>query len=97
MDQAAHWVSRESRSPAWVKIRITTETGAGDGVITNISTRGCRIRSDVPLHAGQQVLLRVQSLGTVAAQIRWSNGRGAGAAFVAGSDCWNEGDDRRAG
>lgn len=92
MARAGQWVDRERRSSAWVKVHLGTESGTADGVITNISTRGCRIRSHKSLKLGENIRLRVPGLGSVMALIRWSDTPYAGAEFLPDTDNWDHDD-----
>lgn len=84
------WTKRESRSPTWVESFVLGSNGREvPVVVTNISTRGCRIRSSEPLTAGEQISLQVPRLGRVSARILWTEGSDAGAEFVAATDIWN--------
>lgn len=84
------WTKRESRSPTWVEISVLGSNGREIPVVlTNMSARGCRIRSSEPLTAGERVCLQVPRLGRLSARILWTEGSDAGAEFVAGTDIWN--------
>lgn len=85
------WSKRESRSPAWLDSFVLSRNGREVPVVlTNISTRGCRIRASEPLPLGEQVGLKVPRLGRLTAQIVWAEGGDAGAEFVLGTDIWEE-------
>lgn len=49
--------------------------------VTDINKSGCRILSGETLPIGKKVLVRLPKLGDCSAQIRWSFGEDAGAAF----------------
>ena len=49
--------------------------------VTDINKSGCRIESDEMLPIGKKVMVRLPRLGDCSAQIRWSFGKDAGAAF----------------
>ena len=57
-------------------------------LLTNISERGCELRSKEALEIGERVRIDVPGLGSLAAIIRWSADGKAGAEFIAQSDIW---------
>lgn len=85
----AGWVDRESRSPAWVKVQVESGAGLARGLITDISIRGCRIRSGKSLQCGEKVRVRVPGVGAFGALVRWSKFPYAGAEFLPGSESWD--------
>ena len=61
---------------------ITDEEGRTLPVrVTDINKSGCRLRSAETLAIGKKVLGQLPKLGDCSAQIRWSFGEDAGAAF----------------
>jgi len=50
--------------------------------ILNLSARGFRLRSHVPLEVGSQVLLVVAKHAPARATVRWANGHEAGGVFA---------------
>lgn len=51
-------------------------------IVTDISSRGCRLESDVGLKIGAKVELEMPKHGVFPAQIRWALGAEAGAIFL---------------
>ena len=85
------WTKRESRSPAWVQTFVISANGGEIPVVlTNLSTKGCRIRASQWLTAGERVWLKVPRLGRVGVHIVWAKGGDAGAEFVLGTDIWEQ-------
>jgi hypothetical protein len=50
--------------------------------IFNISARGFRLRSHLPLEEGEEILLAVPKLAPVRAMVRWANGCEAGGVLL---------------
>lgn len=88
MSERSGWAERDFRSPAWVKVQLTSTTSSAEGLITNISAQGCRIRTGLPLSPKQCVRIRVPGLGSVGACTRWSKPPYAGLVFLSESDIW---------
>ncbi len=85
------WTKRESRSPAWVQTFVISTNGREIPVVlTNLSTKGCRIWSTKPLTAGERVWVKVPRLGRLGVHIVWVTGGDAGAEFVSGTDIWEQ-------
>jgi hypothetical protein len=57
-------------------------------VITNISNRGCRIRTSETLVVGEVIVLDLPRLGTLSAEVRWSKLGSVGLCFIMGTEAW---------
>ena len=91
MAKRQQWIQRESRSARWTDASVRSKRVAeAPAVITNISTRGGRIRSAAVFEAGELIQIVVPRLGLIAAQVRWSERGDLGAEFVVGSDSWDK-------
>jgi hypothetical protein len=76
-----------ARRPARVDVRNEAVLILSDGsevpvIVTDLSQGGFRLYSDELLEAGEQVTLRADRHGDVAAEIRWVDGSAAGGVFL---------------
>lgn len=90
MKQDRRWTPREHRSASWVNVELAANAMSSAGVITNISKRGCRIRSEGRLQTGETIEVAIPGLGRVAALVRWAFGGYAGAEFLPGTESWEQ-------
>lgn len=75
-------IKRAPRFDVEYRGTITDEDGREIAVhVTDINKSGCRIRSDEVLKIGKRYIVNLPKLGDCSAQIRWSFGEDAGAAF----------------
>ena len=76
-------ISRRERIPVSHDATLVTEQGVEHSVtITDVSTGGFRLHSEVTLPIGEHVVLRVERYGDFPAQIRWALGPDAGGVFL---------------
>jgi hypothetical protein len=54
--------------------------------ITNLSTRGCGLKGELDVAAGEQVRLSVAGIGPLVALVEWADGRRAGIALAEALD-----------
>ena len=82
---------RESRSTRSVEVFLRRQDGREiRTLLTNISTRGCRLLPREALAINELIRIEIPRLGSVAALIRWSLDGYAGAEFIPQSDVWEE-------
>jgi len=79
----------DSRDAPRRPVRLTAAARWADGTaatveLSNMSYRGCQLRSKQPFEKGETVALVVPNMGQVRAQIRWVKGDCAGARFITG-------------
>ena len=80
------WTDRESRSPTLANVTVRQRAAADlPAVITNISNRGCHIKSGESLTPGELVEIVVPRLGSLLASVRWTSFNDSGLEFVAPS------------
>ncbi len=76
-------ISRRQRIAVWHDARLVTAQGAEHSVtITDISSGGFRLRTDMTMPIGEHVFLRIDRFGDFPAQIRWALGTHAGGVFL---------------
>ncbi len=82
-----HFVGRElTTRPSRIDVYYDAIAQVGDEEIAvqifNISARGFRLRSHLPLEEGEEVLLIVPKLPPVRGEVRWANGCEAGGVLL---------------
>ena len=94
------WIQRECRGPTSLAAFVSSATIAEhQGLITNVSTRGCKIEAPHRFKVGDLVVIRIPRLGRISALIRWVQAGRAGAEYISDSCSWEivEGDPFRRG
>ncbi|MBH0199447.1 MAG: PilZ domain-containing protein [Nitrospira sp.] len=67
---------------------VQTDTGAGEGVLLDLSATGCRLQSDVALTPGSYLALHIEAsetevpLAIEVSRVRWSNAGEFGIEFL---------------
>ena len=90
MASAPVWIERGSRTPTWLAAHAVLPTGAERPIfVTNVSTGGCRMKSNGGFQVGDVIVIAFQRLGRISAVIRWADGSSAGAEFIEQSDVWD--------
>ena len=86
--QRSESVKRRERHPVEIDAVMHRGDGSKASVkLTNFSDQGCRIESaDDELRVGERLAIAIPRMGQVKAQVRWTEGKSAGARFVAESD-----------
>lgn len=65
--------SRELRRNVALEVSVCPQEGAQfEAVVTDISREGCQLRTEMPLKAGELVVLKHEVLGTLSAEVRWA-------------------------
>ena len=76
------------RVPVGYSASIQTDTGAGEGVVLDLSPTGCRMRSDVALNEGAYLALQIAiaqertPLAVEVSVVRWSKDGHVGVEFL---------------
>lgn len=73
---------RPTRVETGFVVRVRCAAGAFPARITNLSSRGFRLRSSRTLQPGLEVTLEVPKRAPVAGLIRWTSGKDAGGVFL---------------
>ena len=82
---------RESRSTRRIEAYLYRQDGREmRALVTNVSKRGCQLRSREVLAVDELIRIEVPRIGSFAATIRWAADYDAGAEFVPQSDIWKE-------
>lgn len=75
---------RQVRSPILLRGRIgSSQFGKRVVVLTDISTRGCRVSTPFQWESGTRLVLTVPSLAPIAVTVRWTTNEAAGLALDA--------------
>lgn len=76
------------RVPVGYAARIQSDTGAGEGVLLDLSPTGCRMRSDIALNAGAYLTLHIAvaqeptPLAVEVSVVRWCKDGHIGVEFL---------------
>lgn len=76
------------RIPVGYPACITSDAGSGEGTLLDLSPTGCKLRSDIPLHAGSYVALQIdlthepEPLGVDVSVVRWCKDGELGIEFL---------------
>ena len=76
------------RVPVGYSASIQSDTGAGEGVLLDLSPTGCKMRSDVALNAGTYLALQIAvahepiPLAVEVSVVRWCKGGHFGVEFL---------------
>ena len=76
------------RIPVGYPASIQSDTGAGEGVLLDLSPAGCRMRSDIALNAGTYLALRIAvaqeptPLAVEVSVVRWCKDGNFGVEFL---------------
>jgi len=76
------------RVPVGYSASIQSDTGVGEGVLIDLSPTGCRMRSDIALHAGTYLALRIAvtqeptPLAVEVSVVRWCKDGNFGVEFL---------------
>lgn len=82
-DYLREWLEREKRYAVKGVTTVTTEAGrSATAQISNVSNRGCRITTNLDIVVGERLMLVVEPLGAVEAEVRWMIGNEAGLQFI---------------
>lgn len=67
---------------------IQSDTGTGEGILLDLSSSGCRLRSNIALHAGAYLALQIavaqepSPLAVEVSVVRWSKDGNVGVEFL---------------
>ena len=85
MRRVPGWLSRDHRDPVLLSGTATLSDGREIAVrLTDLSPKGCCVRSGETLRIGERLALTVGPLAAVAGSVRWSLFGTAGVRFDAG-------------
>src|SRR4029078_13569229 len=77
-----------SSNHGWLPCQYPSDTGAGEGVLLDLSPTGCRMRSDIALNAGAYLALRIAGaqeptpLAVEVSVVRWCKDGHVGVEFL---------------
>lgn len=78
------WTKREMRYAVVASTVVSTSEGrAASAVILNLSNKGCRVRTALPLAVGERVTFVVEPHGMVEAEVCWRSEADAGLQLIA--------------
>ncbi|HZU52118.1 MAG TPA: PilZ domain-containing protein [Sphingomicrobium sp.] len=77
------WIDREMRYATAAMTTITTSDGrSASAKVLNVSNKGCRIRTSLPLKEGERLTFVVEPHGMVEAKVCWLRESEAGVKVI---------------
>lgn len=73
--------NRAKRKSLLTKTALHTDSGRGDARVRNLSSKGLGGVTDLPVKAGQQLIIMLNGIGPVSGHVAWVNGKTFGMEF----------------